>query len=216
VKKGESIALVGSSGGGKSSLVNLIPRFYDVSEGSILIDGVDLKDMQIKALRSSIAVVTQEVFLFNDTVKNNIALGRMDCTDEEIKEAAKAAYADGFINELPNGYDTNIGDRGINLSGGQRQRLSIARAILNNAPVLILDEATSSLDTESELEVQKAIDVLMKGRTTFVIAHRLSTIKNVDRILVLENGRIIEEGGHDELLSRESEYKRFYCLQYNA
>ena len=189
VRAGETIAIVGKSGGGKTTLVNLIPRFYDVTGGTITIGGVDLRNTTTASLRSLIAIVTQQTILFNDTVRNNIAYGKPTCTMEEIAHAAKAAQADEFIRALPLGYDTMIGESGIKLSGGQRQRLSIARALLKNAPILVLDEATSSLDSESEREVQKALDTLMKGRTSFVIAHRLSTIINADRIIVLKNGQ---------------------------
>jgi subfamily B ATP-binding cassette protein MsbA len=214
VKTGETIAIVGKSGGGKTTLVNLIPRFYDVTGGMITIGGVDLRDTTTASLRSHIAIVTQQTILFNDTVKNNIAYGDLSCSMEKIVLASKAAQADEFIRSLPLGYDTMIGEAGVKLSGGQRQRLSIARALLKNAPILVLDEATSSLDSESEREVQKALDTLMQGRTSFVIAHRLSTIINADRIIVLKNGRIIEHGKHDELLALRGEYKHLYDQQF--
>ncbi|OGW33391.1 MAG: hypothetical protein A2X58_03860 [Nitrospirae bacterium GWC2_56_14] len=214
VKTGETIAIVGKSGGGKTTLVNLIPRFYDVTGGSITIGGVDLRNATTASLRSLIAIVTQQTVLFNDTVKNNIAYGNPSCSMEKIVLAAKAAQADEFIRALPLGYDTMIGEAGVKLSGGQRQRLSIARALLKNAPILVLDEATSSLDSESEREVQKALDTLMKGRTSFVIAHRLSTIINADRIIVLKNGRIVEEGRHEELLALGGEYKHLHDQQF--
>jgi subfamily B ATP-binding cassette protein MsbA len=214
VRTGETIAIVGKSGGGKTTLVNLIPRFYDVTGGRITIGGVDLRDSTTASLRAQIAIVTQQTILFNDTVKNNIAYGSPSCTMEEIVLAARAAQADEFIQALPRGYDTMIGEAGVKLSGGQRQRLSIARALLKNAPILVLDEATSSLDSESEREVQKALDTLMKGRTSFVIAHRLSTIINADRIIVLKDGRIVEAGRHEELLALGHEYKNLHDQQF--
>jgi subfamily B ATP-binding cassette protein MsbA len=214
VQKGEMIAIVGSSGAGKTTFVNLLPRFYDLDSGSILFDGIDIKELSLKSLRSRIAIVSQEIILFNDTVKNNIAYGHHDISDEAVAEAAKAANADEFIKRLPDGYDTVIGEGGLTLSGGQRQRLSIARAILKNAPLLILDEATSSLDTESELEVQRGLANLIKGRTTFVIAHRLSTVRKASRIIVLADGKIKEAGGHDELINTEGEYFRLYSMQF--
>lgn len=214
VDKGEVIALVGSSGAGKSTFVNLLPRFYDVTGGNILVDDVDIRDMTLKSLRSQIAIVSQQVVLFNDTIKDNISYGDHNVSDEEIRQAARAANADEFIERLPDGFETLIGEGGVRLSGGQRQRLSIARAILKNAPLLILDEATSSLDTESEREVQKGLSNLMEGRTTFVIAHRLSTVRNADRIIVLSDGTIKEIGRHSELLSTEGEYHRLYSMQF--
>ena len=214
VPAGELVALAGSSGGGKTTLVNLIPRFYDVTRGAILVDGMDVRCLKIRSLREKIAIVTQQSFLFNDTVRNNIAYGSLNRADEDIVWAAKAAYAYDFIMQLPQGFDTIIGEQGVRLSGGQRQRLCIARAILKDAPILILDEATSSLDSESELEVQMALENLMAGRTTFVIAHRLSTIQNADRILVIANGSIVEEGTHDHLLSRDGEYRRLFDIQF--
>lgn len=214
IKAGEVIAFVGMSGGGKTSLVNLIPRFYDVSEGRILIDDHDIRDVSLQSLRKQIAIVTQQTILFNDTVKNNIAYGDIERTENDTINAAKAANAHDFIMKLPKGYDTNIGELGTKLSGGEKQRLSIARALLKNAPILILDEATSSLDTEAEIEVQDALDNLMKGRTTLVIAHRLSTIRNADRIIVLVNGEIVEEGDHETLLKKKGEYFRLYNLQF--
>jgi len=214
VQAGEIIALVGMSGGGKTSLVNLIPRFYDPTEGLVLIDEVDIRQIPIARLRSQIAIVTQEPILFNDTVRNNIAYGTPEASDQQIADAAEAAYADGFIRSFPDGFNTSIGELGGRLSGGQRQRLCIARALLKDAPILILDEATSSLDSESETLVQKALGNLMQGRTTFVIAHRLSTIGNADRIIVLVNGRIVEEGRHDQLLSLRQEYYKLYQMQF--
>jgi subfamily B ATP-binding cassette protein MsbA len=214
IKAGEVVAFVGMSGGGKTSLVNLIPRFYDVSAGRILIDGHDIRDVTMQSLRNQIAIVTQQTILFNDTVKNNIAYGDIDRTEGDIISAAKAANAHNFIRKLPQGYDSNIGELGTKLSGGEKQRISIARALLKNAPILILDEATSSLDTEAEIEVQDALDNLMKGRTTLVIAHRLSTIRNADRIIALVNGEIVEEGDHETLLKKKGEYFRLYNLQF--
>ena len=214
IKAGEVVAFVGMSGGGKTSLVNLIPRFYDVTEGRILIDGHDIRDVTMQSLRGQIAIVTQQTILFNDTVKNNIAYGDIDRTEGDIINAAKAANAHDFIIKLPQGYDSNIGELGTKLSGGEKQRISIARALLKNAPILILDEATSSLDSEAEIEVQEALDNLMKGRTTLVIAHRLSTIRNADRIIVLVNGEIVEEGNHETLLTKKGEYFRLYNLQF--
>ena len=214
IKSGEVIAFVGMSGGGKTSLVNLIPRFYDVSEGRVLIDDRDIRDVTLQSLRSQIAIVTQQTILFNDTVRNNIAYGDIDRTEDEIVSAAKAANAHDFIMKLPKGYDGNIGELGTKLSGGEKQRISIARALLKNAPILILDEATSSLDTEAEIEVQDALNNLMKGRTTLVIAHRLSTIRNADRIIALVDGQIIEEGNHETLMEKKGEYFRLYNLQF--
>jgi subfamily B ATP-binding cassette protein MsbA len=214
IRAGEVVAFVGMSGGGKTSLVNLIPRFYDVSEGRIRIDGCDIRDVSLRSLRSQIAIVTQQTILFNDSVRNNIAYGNIETSDEEIIRAAKAANAHDFILRMPLGYETNIGELGTKISGGEKQRLSIARALLKNAPILILDEATSSLDTEAEREVQEALDNLMKGRTTLVIAHRLSTIRNADRIIVLVNGEIVEEGDHDILMKQQGEYFRLYNLQF--
>jgi len=214
IKAGEVIAFVGMSGGGKTSLVNLIPRFYDVSAGRILIDGHDIRDVTLQSLRDQIAIVTQQTILFNDSVKNNIAYGDIQRTEEDIYNAARAANAHDFILRLPNGYDSNIGELGTKLSGGEKQRISIARALLKDAPILILDEATSSLDTEAEIEVQEALDNLMKGRTTLVIAHRLSTIRNADRIIALVNGEIVEEGNHDALMEKKGEYYRLYNLQF--
>ncbi|HEV8713739.1 MAG TPA: ABC transporter transmembrane domain-containing protein [Candidatus Binatia bacterium] len=215
IRAGEVVALVGPSGGGKSTLADLIPRFYDVNTGQITIDGVDVRDFTLQSLRAQIAVVTQFTFLFNDTARNNIAYGGPSRSLEEVIAAAQAAHAHEFIMALPEGYDTEIGELGARLSGGQRQRLAIARALLKNAPILILDEATSSLDNESERLVQAAIEELMVGRTVLVIAHRLSTIQRADRILVLVNGQIVEEGRHDELLAHNAQYRRLYDLQFH-
>ena len=213
IGKGKMVALVGESGGGKSTMVDLLPRFYDVCEGSITIDGTDIRDCKIDDLRSLMGIVSQESILFNDTVHNNIAFGMHNATREEVIEAAKVANAHDFIMQLENGYDTYIGDRGMNLSGGQRQRLSIARAVLKNPPILILDEATSSLDTESEKLVQDALAKVMSNRTSVVIAHRLSTIQNADDIVVLAKGHIVEQGKHDELIAKNGVYKRLSDLQ---
>ncbi len=214
IKAGTLVALVGESGGGKSTLTKLLPRFHDPSSGAVFWDGVDLRDTTISSLRKQIALVTQETVLFNDTVRHNIAYGKPDATDVEIEEAALIAFAHDFIRELPNGYDTIVGERGIFLSGGQRQRLAIARAILVNAPVLILDEATSALDAESERLVQRAIGNLVRNRTTLVIAHRLSTVRRADVIVVMEAGRIIETGTHSELLAQGGQYRKLYELQF--
>ena len=214
IKSGEVVAFVGMSGGGKTTLVNLIPRFYDVTEGEILIDGHDIRDVTMESLRGQIGIVTQQTILFNDTVKNNIAYGDIKTSEQDIINAAKAANAYSFIKDLPEGFDTVIGEQGARLSGGERQRISIARALLKDAPILILDEATSSLDTESEIEVQEALENLMKGRTTLVIAHRLSTINNADRIIVLVDGKIVEKGTHDYLLAQKGEYFKLYNMQF--
>ena len=214
VRRGEAVAFVGPSGGGKTTLVNLLPRFFDVTEGRVTIDGVDVRDLRLESLRGLIALVTQETVLFNDTVRNNIAYGRADLPLERVRAAARAAFADEFIGELPHGYDTFVGEGGIRLSGGQRQRVAIARALLKDAPILILDEATSQLDTESESLVQRALGNLMAGRTTLVIAHRLSTIARADRIYVIEGGRVVEEGNHEELLTGSGTYRRLYELQF--
>ncbi len=212
---GEVIALVGMSGGGKTSLVNLIPRFYDVWKGALLIDGIDIRTASIASLRDQIAIVTQSPILFNDTIRNNIAYGNHNASEEDIEKAAKAAYAYDFIQRLPKKFDTSIGELGSRLSGGERQRLCIARALVKDAPILILDEATSSLDTESEMLVQKALENLMKGRTTFVIAHRLSTISYADRIIVIVGGRIVEEGTHKDLIAKQGEYHKLYQMQFS-
>jgi subfamily B ATP-binding cassette protein MsbA len=214
VAAGEIVALVGMSGGGKTSLVNLIPRFYDATRGRILIDGIDVRQPSVADLRRQIAIVTQEPILFNDTARNNIAYGNPDASQQQIIQAARAAYADEFIRGFPRGFNTFIGELGGRLSGGQKQRICIARALLKDAPILILDEATSSLDSESEGLVQKALENLMQGRTTFVIAHRLSTIGYAHRVIVIVDGRIAEEGGHDELLARRGEYCKLYMMQF--
>ena len=213
VPAGQALAIVGPSGGGKTTLTNLIPRFLDLHEGSIAIDGIDIRDVTVASLRNQIAMVTQQTILFNDTVRNNIAYGDQQAGEEQIHDAARAAHAYDFIQALPEGFDTMIGEGGARLSGGQRQRISIARALLKNAPILILDEATSALDTESEREVQKALENLMKDRTTLVIAHRLSTIKNADRIIVVKDGLIVEQGTHDSLIAAKGEYEMLYTMQ---
>ncbi len=213
IEKNEVIAVVGESGVGKTTLVNLIPRFYDVASGSIEIDGIDIRDVTLKSLRENIALVTQDVILFNDTIKNNIAYG-VESDMARIEEAARTAFAHEFIVKLPKGYDTIVGEKGARLSGGQKQRIAIARALHKNAPILILDEATSSLDSASEMEVQKALENLMKGRTTIIIAHRLSTVMNADRIIVIDGGTIIQEGTHIQLIETEGSYKNLYNLQF--
>ncbi|MBM9613249.1 lipid A export permease/ATP-binding protein MsbA [Desulfobulbus rhabdoformis] len=215
LSRGEILAIVGPSGSGKTTLANLIPRFYDVTEGSLKIDDHEIRDLTLHSLRSQIALVTQQTILFNDTVRNNIAYGRKSCTEEDVHQAAKAAFAYEFIKDLPQGFDTVIGESGSRLSGGQQQRVSIARAILKDAPILILDEATSSLDTESEREVQRALENLMQNRTTIIIAHRLSTVKNADRIIVLKDGHLVEEGTHESLLALQGEYHALHRLQFS-
>ena len=215
VRKGEVIALVGRSGAGKTTFVDLLSRFYNPASGAISIDGINISDVTLKSLRQLIGIVSQDIILFNDTVRANIAYGRKGASEQEIVDAATAAFAHDFILELPQGYDTVIGERGIRLSGGQKQRLSIARAILKNPPILIFDEATSSLDTASEMMVQKALEMLMEGRTTFVIAHRLSTVRKADRIVVFDKGKIVESGTHDELLTANGIYRRLYDLQFD-
>ena len=216
VKPGEMIAFVGPSGAGKSTVASLLPRFYDATSGSITIDGEDIRKVTLNSLREQVGIVPQETVLFNGSVYDNILYGRLDATREEVEAAAKAANAHDFIMQLPNGYETMLGDRGMNISGGQRQRISIARAILKNPQILILDEATSALDTESERVVQEALDRLMVGRTSFVIAHRLSTIKNADKIMVLEKGQLIEQGTHDELMAMDGLYAHLYKIQYRS
>lgn len=216
VKPGEMVAFVGPSGAGKSTVASLLPRFYDVNDGSISIDGTDIRGVTLNSLREQVGIVPQETILFNGSVYDNILYGRLDATKEEVEAAAKAANAHNFIMELPDGYNTMLGDRGVNISGGQRQRISIARAILKNPQILILDEATSALDTESERVVQEALDRLMVGRTSFVIAHRLSTIKNADKIMVLEKGRLVEQGTHDELMQLDGLYAHLYKIQYRS
>jgi subfamily B ATP-binding cassette protein MsbA len=213
VNRNQVIAFVGSSGAGKTTLVGLIPRFYDPTSGAILIDGTDIREYTQGSLRHQIAIVTQETFLFNDTVRNNIAYGNLNASEDQIIEAARAALADDFIMRFPMQYSTLIGERGQRLSGGERQRISIARALLRNAPILILDEATSSLDSESEKLVQQALANLIRDRTTFVIAHRLSTIRNADLIVVIEQGRIVETGSHDSLIALDGHYRKFFRLQ---
>lgn len=215
VNPGELVAIVGRSGVGKTTLVSLIPRFYEPEEGKILIDGEDIKDANLKKLRRNIGIVAQETFLFSDTIKENISFGNPDANDREIEEAARLAYCNEFIKTLPGGYETKVGERGVNLSGGERQRISIARAILKNPKILILDEATSNLDSESEKKIQKALEPLMKKRTTFVIAHRFSTIINADRILVLHDGKIVEVGTHKELYKENGVYKKLYDEQFS-
>jgi subfamily B ATP-binding cassette protein MsbA len=216
IHRNQKVAFVGSSGAGKTTLVNLLPRFFDVTGGSITIDGQDIREIKMSSLRRLLGIVTQEVILFNDTVSNNIAYGIADYGKEQIEKAARLANAYQFIMELPEGFDTIIGEKGMRLSGGQRQRISIARAILKNPPILIFDEATSSLDSEAELQIQEAIDNLMEDRTVFIIAHRLSSIIKSDKIIVLEEGRIIDSGTHKELLGRSERYKYLYELQFSA
>jgi subfamily B ATP-binding cassette protein MsbA len=214
VKPGETIALVGLSGAGKTTIINLLSRFYDLTSGSISIDGIDIREVTLASLRSKIGLVTQDLILFNDSVKNNISYGHEDISLDKVIEAAKAAKAHGFIKEFPKGYETQIGEKGKLLSSGQRQRLAIARAILKDPPILILDEATSALDSESERLIQLALNNLMKDRTTFVVAHRLSTIMKADRILVIDKGRVVESGTHRELCRKDGIYKKLYELQF--
>ncbi len=214
VQAGEILALVGMSGGGKTTLVNLIPRFYEVTKGAILIDGIDIRELSLASLRSQIGIVTQDPILFNDTIRNNIAYGKPEASEQEVMEAARSAYAYDFVNGFSDKFNTVVGERGVRLSGGQKQRICIARALLKNAPILILDEATSSLDTESERAVQKALDNLMKGRTTFVVAHRLSTVRHADRIIVIAGGKIVEVGKHEELFSLNGAYRKLYDMQF--
>jgi len=211
---GETVAIVGRSGAGKTSLVNLIPRFYDPLRGRVLIDGADIRDVTLDSLRSQIGIVLQDTFLFNDTVRNNIRYGRLDATDEEIEDAARRAYADEFIQELPEKYETLIGERGVKLSGGQKQRLAIARALLADPRILILDEATSLVDTEAEQLIQRALEELRHNRTTFVIAHRLSTVRDADKIIVIAGGQIVEEDSHEQLMARNGVYAEMYNRQF--
>jgi subfamily B ATP-binding cassette protein MsbA len=214
IRRGQVVAFVGPSGGGKTTLVNLLPRFFDVTAGRVTVDGRDVRSLRLASLRGLIGLVTQETVLFDDTVRNNIAYGRGDLPLEQVRAAARAARADEFVLELAQGYETMVGEGGVRLSGGQRQRLAIARALLKDAPILILDEATSQLDSESESLVQEALGNLMQGRTTLVIAHRLSTIKRADRIFVLDAGRIVEDGTHDQLLEHDGIYRRLHELQF--
>lgn len=216
INKGELIAVVGKSGSGKTTLINMLPRFYTPNEGKISIDGIDSADLTFKSLRALFGIVSQDVILFNDTILSNIGYGNLDASKDEIVEAARSAYAEEFIMELPEGYDTIVGEKGLRLSGGQKQRISIARAILRNPPVLILDEATSALDTESEMKIQVALEKLMKTRTTVVIAHRLSTVMKADRIIVMDNGKIIETGTHKELIQQKGHYWQLYELQFRG
>jgi subfamily B ATP-binding cassette protein MsbA len=213
VRKGEVVAIVGASGSGKSTLVNLVPRFFDVSSGKILVDGVDIRECTLQSLRSQLAIVTQDVILFDDTIWGNIAYGNSSASQEQIVAAAKAALVDDFVQSLPEKYETRIGERGLRLSGGERQRISIARAILKDAPILILDEATSSLDAESEVYVQRALQNLMAGRTTIVIAHRLSTVRHADKIVVLDDGTVREIGQHEALIAQRGVYWRLHNIQ---
>ncbi|RYZ19745.1 MAG: ABC transporter ATP-binding protein, partial [Chitinophagaceae bacterium] len=213
VRKGQTVALVGSSGAGKSTLADLVPRFHDVSSGELLIDGINIRDYRLSSVRNLISIVTQEPILFNDSIGNNIRMGKQDATDEEVEEAARIANAYNYISKKDSGFDTNIGDRGTKLSGGERQRLTIARAIVKNPPILILDEATSALDTESERLVQDAINNMMQHRTSIVIAHRLSTIRHADEIIVLQKGRVVERGNHDELMKKGGYYYRLVQMQ---
>jgi len=216
VESGQSLAIVGHSGSGKSTLVSLLPRFYDVDSGEILLNGTPIRDYTLNSLRDNISLVSQDVVLFNDSIMNNLAYGELkQHSHEELLQAAEAAHVLEFANELPDGLNTNVGDRGVLLSGGQRQRIAIGRALLKNAPVLILDEATSSLDTKSERRIQQALDELMKNRTTLVIAHRLSTVERADHIIVLDRGRIVESGTHKELLDRDGQYATLYRMQFS-
>ena len=216
VRKGQILAIVGPSGAGKSTLVDLLPRFYDPTQGGIFLDGADLRDLDLKSLRQLMGIVTQETILFHGSVRDNIAYGLQGVPEEKLRQAAQAANAHRFITEMPEGYDTMIGERGVKLSGGQRQRLAIARALLKNPPLLILDEATSALDSESEVLVQQAIERLMANRTSFVIAHRLSTILHADQIIVLDRGRIVQRGTHEELLAQSGIYQKLYKMQFRA
>lgn len=215
VEKNETLAIVGNSGGGKSTIVNLIPRFYDIKSGSIKFDGIDIRDFSISSLRHNISMVFQDNFLYTGTIKENIMMGNPNATDEELEMAIKYSHLEDMLNDIPDGINTMLGERGLTLSGGQRQRVAIARAILKNAPIVILDEATSALDNESEAIVQKAMDNLMQNRTVFIIAHRLSTIKNADRIAVINEGELVEIGTHEELMAIENgQYKTLYNMQF--
>jgi subfamily B ATP-binding cassette protein MsbA len=215
IEHGQSVALVGPSGSGKSTLLNMVPRFYDATEGGLLIDGQDVRSVSLSSLRQASSLVTQDPFLFDDTVRANIAYGSPDASQDEIEAAARKAAAHDFITQLSAGYDTRVGEAGSKLSGGQRQRIAIARALLKNAPILLLDEATSALDTASELQVQKALDALMEGRTTLVIAHRLSTIMHADKIYVVEGGHVLEQGTHQELVALNGLYAELYRTQFD-
>ena len=216
VPPGQTVALVGPSGAGKSTLVGLIPRLYDPQEGHITVDGTDLRDVALRSLRNQIAAVSQEVHLFNASVRENIRYGRLDASDAAVEHAARAANAHGFITDLPEGYEAAVGERGVKLSGGQRQRIAIARALLRDARILLLDEATSSLDSASEAQVQEALDQLVEGRTTFVIAHRLSTVQNADRIVVLDEGHVVQTGTHADLFHRDGLYRDLARLQFET
>jgi subfamily B ATP-binding cassette protein MsbA len=213
IEAGSSVALVGHSGSGKTTIASLLPRFYELNSGSIYLDGISIDKISLTNLREQMSLVSQQVTLFNDSIANNIAYGREDVSREQVIQAAKLAYADEFICQLPEGYDTRVGENGVLLSGGQRQRIAIARAIIKDAPILILDEATSALDSESEFYIQKALEQVMRNRTTIVIAHRLSTIKNVDKIIVMQHGRIVEQGSHQELLELNGHYCQLCKVQ---
>ncbi|MER2064278.1 MAG: ATP-binding cassette domain-containing protein, partial [Alkalibacterium sp.] len=215
IKAGETVAFVGPSGAGKTTICNLLPRFYDIDSGKITIDGYSIKEIKLQSLREQIGVVQQDVFLFPGTIRENIQYGKLDATDEEINEAVKMANLEDVVDQMPKGLDTIVGERGVKLSGGQKQRLSIARIFLKNPPILILDEATSALDTETEQAIQEALDSLSKGRTTLIIAHRLATIKNADRIVVVAEKGIVEQGSHDELMDEEGAYKALYDAQFS-
>jgi ATP-binding cassette subfamily B protein len=216
IEKGKTFALVGPSGGGKTTICHLIPHFYDVLSGEILLDGKEIHTLTLESVRRNIGIVQQDIYLFNDTMRENICYGKLDATEEEIIEAAKRANIHDYIMSLPNGYETKIGERGVRLSGGQKQRLSIARVFLKNPPILILDEATSALDNTTEILIQQALDDLCRGRTTLVVAHRLSTIKNADEIAVVADGRIVEQGTHEELMKLRGQYYELYQLQFRA
>lgn len=216
IKKGETIALVGESGGGKTTICHLLPHFYNVSHGNIYYDNFDINEISFKALRKNIGIVQQDVFLFSGTIKDNILYGKLDATDEEVIEACKKAHLYKFIETLPNGIDTEVGERGVKLSGGQKQRVAIARIFLKNPSILILDEATSALDNTTEVSIQKSLSELAIGRTSIIVAHRLSTIKNADRIFVVNNGKIVESGSHEELMALKNEYYKLYNLQFKV